>query len=74
MELIIAIALIFAALFIIGKLLKYLVVGVTFFFAWASDQGFVGVAVFFACCIMFFPFALAACLIAGAIISWSDQN
>ena len=46
MDLIIVIALIFAALFIIGKLLKYLVVGATFFFAWASDQGFVGVAVF----------------------------
>ena len=53
-------------------LFKYLVVGAVTVFAWASEQGFIGAAVYFACWIFLFPFMLAACVIAGAVISRSD--
>jgi len=60
------------ALVIAIYLIKYSFIGATFLFAWASEQGFIGVAAYFACWIFLFPFMLTACIIAGMIISWGN--
>ena len=60
------------ALVIAIYLIKYLFFGTLFLFAYASEQGFIGTAAYFACWILLFPFMLAACIITGAVISWSD--
>lgn len=38
-------------------------------FRWASEQGFIGVAVYFACWVFMFPVMVLLC-IAGAIFGW----
>mgnify|MGYP003680040802 FL=1 len=72
METVLLVLLALLALAIAIVLFKYLVVGAGSLFRWASEQGFIGVAVYFACWIFLFPFMLAACVIVGAKISWSD--
>lgn len=53
-------------------LLKYLFIGAVFLFAWAGEQGFIGVAAYFACWFFLFPIMLAASIISGAFIKWSS--
>ena len=72
MELLFIALLALPALAIAIALFKYLIVGAVCAFGWANQQGFIGTAVYFACWIFLFPFMLAACVIAGAKISWSD--
>ena len=60
------------ALAIAILLIVFLFVGAIFLFAWASEQGFIGAAAYFACWILLFPFMLAACVITGALVSWSS--
>ena len=72
MEIIGAIALVAACLFIGFFLLKYAYIGALFLFAWAVEQGFIGAAVYVACWIFLFPFMLVAVLILGAKISWTN--
>ena len=60
------------ALVIAIFLIKYLFVGAFFLFSWAAEQGFIGVAAYFACWIFLFPFMLTASVITGAVISWSS--
>jgi uncharacterized membrane protein len=60
------------ALVIVILLIKYLFVGAFFLFSWAAEQGFIGVAAYFACWIFLFPFMLTASVITGAVISWSS--
>ena len=59
------------ALVIVILLIKYLFLGAFFLFYWAGEQGFIGVAAYFACWIFLFPFMLTASVITGAVISWS---
>ena len=40
-----------------------------FFFGWASELGFLGVVLYFACWMFMFPVMLVVCLI-GAILGW----
>ena len=54
-------------------LIKYAYLGAIFLLAWAGEQGFIGIAAYFACWIFIFPFMLAACIITGAVVSRSDQ-
>jgi len=72
MENLILVAVGLVALVIAIYLIKYLFVGAVFLFAWASEQGFIGAAAYFACWILLFPFMLTACIITGAVISWSS--
>jgi hypothetical protein len=72
METVLLVLLALLVLAIAIVLFKYLVVGAGSLFRWASEQGFIGVAVYFACWIFLFPFMLAACVIVGAKISRSD--
>ena len=72
METVLLVLLALLVLAIAIVLFKYLVVGAGSLFRWASEQGFIGVAVYFACWIFLFPFMLAACVIVGAMISRSD--
>ena len=60
------------ALVIAIYLIKYLFIGAAFLFAWASEQGFIGAAAYFACWIFLFPFMLTVCIITGAVISWGN--
>jgi hypothetical protein len=53
-------------------LLKYLFIGAVFLFVWAGEQGFIGVAVYFACWFFLFPVMLVASIISGAFIRWSS--
>lgn len=55
------------------NLVSIVVIGAVFVFAWANEQGFIGVAVYFACWILLFPFMLLACLITGAVITWQAK-
>ena len=72
METVLLVLLALLVLAIAIVLFKYIVVGAGSLFRWASEQGFIGVAVYFACWIFLFPFMLAAHVIVGAKISWSD--
>ena len=60
------------ALVIAIYLIKYLFIGAVFLFAWTGEQGFIAVAAYFACWIFLFTFMLAASVITGAVISWSN--
>ena len=55
------------ALLIALILLKFLFAGAVILFNWASEQGFVGVAVYFACWVFLLPVMIAACIISGAV-------
>ena len=41
-------------------------------FAWASDQGFVGVAAYVACWVFMFPIMVAVCLIGAMFYSFDE--
>lgn len=72
MENLVLVGVMIIALVIAIFLIRYLFVGAVFLFAWAGEQGFIGVAVYFACWIFLFPFMLTASVITGAFISWSS--
>ena len=44
---------------------KIILIGAGGLFYWASEQGFLGIAAYFACWIFLFPFMLIACAIYG---------
>ena len=48
------------------------VVGAIFLFAFASEQGFIGLAVYIACWVFFFPVMLIICIIVGIILMFSN--
>lgn len=72
MEGIVVIVLLILALAIVVLLLKYAFIGAVFLFAWASEQGFIGVAVYFACWIFLFPFMLVASIVTGFFTNTPD--
>ena len=72
-ETLIIIAIGFVGLVVGFYLLKYLYFGAVGLFEWASEQGFVGVAAYFACWFFMFPLMIVACIIVGAIYCWSDN-
>lgn len=72
MEILVLVGVGIIALLIAIYLIKYIFIGAVFLFAWAGEQGFIGAAAYFACWIFLFPFMLAASVITGAVISWSD--
>ena len=61
METVLLVQLALLVLAIAIVLFKYLVVGAGSLFRWASEQGFIGAAVYFACWIFLFPF-YASCV------------
>lgn len=67
----ILVALALIALLIVVYLIRYLVIGAVFLLSWAVEQGFIGAAAYFACWILLFPFMLTACIITGAVVSWT---
>jgi hypothetical protein len=54
-------------------LLKFLFVGAVTLLNWASEQGFVGVAVYIACWVFLLPVMVAACIISGALSWWANR-
>jgi len=48
-----------------------LFLGATLLLAWASSQGFIGVAIYFALWIFAFPLMLIASIITGLISGWT---
>ncbi len=50
-------------------LFKYLVTGAIFLFAYAAEQGFIGVAAYVACWVFLFPVMLIASIITGYSIA-----
>lgn len=72
MENLILVAVGIVCLVILFFLLRYAYFGALFLFEWAVEQGFIGAAAYVACWIFLFPFMLAACVITGAIICWSE--
>jgi hypothetical protein len=52
-------------------LIKYLLIGAISLFAWAVEQGFVGVAAYFACWFFLFPIMVVASIITGAATKWA---
>ena len=42
-------------------------------FAWASDQGFVGIAAYVACWVFMFPIMVAVCLIGALFYSFDEE-
>lgn len=60
------IALLFIALWSLGSLIA----GAAILLGWASSQGFIGVAVYFALWIFAFPFMLIVSIIIGLVTTW----
>ena len=69
--LIVVIAAVIALLVIALVAASSLFLGATLLLAWASSQGFIGVAVYFALWIFAFPFMLIASIITGLISGWT---
>jgi hypothetical protein len=65
METIFIVLLVLVGLFVAFYLIKALFIGAIFLFAWAGEQGFIGVAVYFACWIFLFPVMLGASILSG---------
>jgi hypothetical protein len=61
------IALLIISLWALGSLLE----GAAILLAWASSQGFIGVAVYFALWIFAFPFMLIVSIIIGLVSIWT---
>lgn len=69
--LIVVIVAVIALLFIALVAASSLFLGATLLLAWASSQGFIGVAVYFALWIFAFPLMLIASIITGLIFGWT---
>ena len=68
------ILLVVGALFALGIFIWLCVaaiVGAIFLFAFASEQGFIGLAVYIACWVFLFPVMLIICIIVGIILMFS---
>ncbi len=52
-------------------LIKYLLIGAISLFLWAVEQGFVGVAAYFACWVFLFPIMVVASIVTGAATKWA---
>ena len=69
--LIVVIVAVIALLFIALVATSSLFLGATLLLAWASSQGFIGVAIYFALWIFAFPLMLIASIITGLISGWT---
>ena len=69
--LVLVIAAVIALLFIALVAASSLFLGATLLLAWASLQGFIGVAVYFALWILAFPFMLIVSIIIGLVSIWT---
>jgi len=74
MEIIILIIVGLFALSISLSLLMLLIGGAVNLFFWASEQGFVGVAAYFACWVFLLPLMIIGCIIIGAVDYWHDRQ
>jgi hypothetical protein len=61
------------ALAIAFLLLRLLFSGAVGLFVWASEQGFVGVAVYFGCWVFLFPLMLTGCILFGVGSWWNNR-
>ena len=73
MENLILIVLGLVALVLALCLLYLLIIGAIGLFAWAGEQGFVGLAVYFACWVFLAPVMVVGSIIFGAIDWWSNR-
>ena len=48
--------------------------GAVFLFAFAAEQGFIGIAAYIACWVFFFPVMLVICIIVGLFIIWANRD
>ncbi len=48
--------------------------GAVFLFAFAAEQGFVGIAAYIACWVFLFPVMLVICIIVGLFIMWAGRD
>lgn len=62
------------ALGIIILLLCAAFAGAMFVLELAAEQGFIGIAVYIACWVFFFPVMLVICVIIGLFILWTDRD
>ena len=48
--------------------------GAVFLFAFASEQGFIGLAAYIACWVFFFPVMLIICILVGLFLMWASRG
>ena len=48
--------------------------GAVFLFAYAGEQGFIGLAVYIACWVFFFPVMLIICIVIGLFLMWASRE
>ncbi len=70
---IIALALGIVAIVISFFLIKYMIRGAIILFAWAGEQGFIGLAVYFACWFFMLPLMGVVSIVVGAIDWWGER-
>ena len=73
-QLVVIIVLGILALGIALCLLVALVIGAIALFVWASEAGFIGVAVYFACWVFMFPLMIIGCIIVGGVTWWTERT
>lgn len=62
------------ALWLIIVLGGVAIAGAVFLFAFASEQGFVGLAVYIALWGLFFPVMLVVCIVIGLVAMWNEKQ
>jgi len=70
MELILWIAAGLVALLLALYLIACLFSGAVFLLAWASEQGFVGIAAYVACWVFLSPVMIGASILIGMVLTW----
>ena len=71
------ILLIVSALFALGIFIWLCIAafaGAVFLFAYAGEQGFIGLAVYIACWVFFFPVMLIICILIGFFLMWAGRE
>ena len=48
--------------------------GAVFLFAFAAEQGFIGLAAYVACWVFLFPVMLVVCIINGFFLMWAGRD
>ncbi len=77
MEAYVIILLVVGGLLALGVVIWLLIAafgGAVFLFAFAAEQGFIGIAAYIACWVFFFPVMLVICIIVGLFIMWANRD
>jgi len=74
METLLLIVLGIVALVIAFFLVKFLIKGAIVLFMWASEQEFIGLAVYFACWFFMLPLTAVVCIVVGAVAWWRERG